>query len=371
MLSNRNAAIDYARGLIRFELPPAGGADTEITATFKIDHRHKRPDYLIRELLKQAGIQSELGITDDKAARFGIEGALISHPTSEHFSSHGRPYPQENGVVRWMRRDDSGDTPVWGMIQDQRYLEYNEYQDEYTKIATLPEESGLEGIVNNNYGQYLASESFEVDMGVEKGVAIDTDLRRIYATDRSENPTKIVSHLFDGTEVPSEAVTLNLNVQESLAVDDDYFYCGLYTGRWRVYRFSRTTGERDTSFDLNTGGVPISVDISASRIFVLGPHHHSLWITDLSGNRQLTEERTFRNAIRAAFGGSATITVNAIATNDSHIFVQHGGSDANRRNVKAFTHSYVEDSDAAITFRDVASGSGGLAASNTRLYRLK
>ena len=207
-------------------------------------------------------------------------------------------------------------------------------------------------------------------MGVEKGVAIDTDLRRIYATDRSENPTKIVSHLFDGTEVPSEAVTLNLTVQESLAVDDDYFYCGLYTGRWRVYRFSRTTGERDTSFDLNTGGVPISVDISSSRIFVLGPHHHSLWITDLSGNRQLTEERTFRNAIRAAFGGNATITVNAIATNDSHIFVQHGGSDANRRNVKAFTHSYILDSEAAITFRDVASGTGGLAASNTRLYRL-
>ena len=145
VLSNRNAAIDYARGLIRFELPPAGGADTQITATFKIGHRHKRPDYLIRELLKQAGIQSELGITDDQAARFGIEQALISHPTSEHFSSHGRPYPQENGVVRWMRRDDSGDTPVWGMIQDQRYVEYDEYQDEYTKIATLPEESWTGG----------------------------------------------------------------------------------------------------------------------------------------------------------------------------------------------------------------------------------
>ena len=114
VLSNRNAEIDYNRGLIRFELPPADGKDTQITVTWKVDYRYKRPDFLIRELLKRAGIQSELGITDDKAARFGIEQALISHPTSEHFSSHGRPYPQENGVVRWMRRDDSQEIHLFG-----------------------------------------------------------------------------------------------------------------------------------------------------------------------------------------------------------------------------------------------------------------
>ena len=356
VLSNRNAEIDYARGLIRFELPPDDGADTEITATFKIDHRHKRPDYLIRELLKRAGIQSELGISDDRAARFGIEQALISHPTKESFSSHGRPYPAENGVVRWMRRDDSGKTPVWGMIQDQRYLEYDEYQDEYTKIATLPEESGLEGVVNNNYGQYLASESFTAQMGVGKGIAIDTENRRIYVTDRTqiagETNSRILSYLFDGTQVTSETVTLNRSVQESLAVDDDYFYCGLfYGGSWRVYRFSRITGERDTSFDLNISGVPITADITPSRIIVMGVFHHILWITDRSGNRITTEERTFRNAIQTAFGGRSTISLSALAANDSHIFVQGGGSDPRRRNVKAFTHAYVEDPAGAITLR--------------------
>ena len=292
-LSNTRAEIDYNRGLIRFEQPPTDGADTEITATWKLDFKYKRPDFLIRQLLKHSGLQSELGITDDKVARFGIEQALVSHPTDESFSSHGRPYPQENGVVRWMKRDDSGDTPVWGMIQDQRYLEYDEYQDTYTKVATLPEESGLSGVVPNDYGQYLANESFEVDMSIEKGIAIDTDMKRIYATDPGAD-SRILSYLFDGTEVTSEAVNLDRNVQESLGVDDDYFYCGLYYGgRWRVYRFSRTTGARDTSFDLNIGGVPISVDITPTRIIAIGVFHHIIWITDKSGNRIQSEERTF------------------------------------------------------------------------------
>ena len=92
MLSNTRAEVDYNRGLIRFEAPPTDGADTEITATWKVDYKYKRPDFLIRQLLKHSGIQSELGITDEKSARFGIEQALISHPTNESFSSHGRPY---------------------------------------------------------------------------------------------------------------------------------------------------------------------------------------------------------------------------------------------------------------------------------------
>lgn len=369
VLSNRNAEIDYGRGLIRFELPPVDKANTQITATWKVGYRYKRPDFVIRRLLKEYGIQTELGVTDDKAARFGIEQALISHPTDPSFSSHGRPYPQENGVVRWLRRDDSGDTPVWGMIQDQRYLEYDEYQDEYAVVATLPSDERLDGIVNDNYGMYLSGESFIVDADTGKGVAIDVDAERIYVTDFGSN-SRILSYLFDGTEATSEAVNLDTNIQESLAVDDNYFYCGAYyAGRWRVLRFNRTTGVRDTTWQLNQGGVPQTVEITSSRIFLLGPHHHSLWVTDLSGNRIRSEENTFRSAIRTAGGGGATISVNAIAANDSHIFLQLGGNNANRRNVVAFTHAYVEDSAAAITLRDVVSGSGGLAASNTRLYR--
>ena len=130
VLSNRNAEIDYARGLIRFEAPPDDGAETRITATWKRDFRYKRPDYLIRELLKNTGIQDTIGITDDRQARFAIEGALVRHPTDSIFSSHGRPHFEREGIVRWMKHNP--DTDKWLMAIDTRLVEYDEYQDEYT-----------------------------------------------------------------------------------------------------------------------------------------------------------------------------------------------------------------------------------------------
>ena len=65
VLSNRNAEIDYARGLIRFEAPPDDAEATQITATWKRDFRYKRPDFLIRQILKNTGVQDTLQITDD------------------------------------------------------------------------------------------------------------------------------------------------------------------------------------------------------------------------------------------------------------------------------------------------------------------
>ena len=85
VLSNTNAEIDYGRGLIRFEAPPDDGADTVITATWKRDYRYKRPDFLARQLLKNSGLQTEIGIADDTDARFGIEQALLRHPTDAVF----------------------------------------------------------------------------------------------------------------------------------------------------------------------------------------------------------------------------------------------------------------------------------------------
>ena len=76
VLSNRNAEIDYRRGLIRFEAAPTDGKDTIIDATWRQDYVYKRPDFLIRSLLKNVGIDTRIGITDATDARFAIEGAL-------------------------------------------------------------------------------------------------------------------------------------------------------------------------------------------------------------------------------------------------------------------------------------------------------
>ena len=106
ILSNKNAEIDYSRGLIRFEAPPDDGVDTVIVATWKKDYQYRRPDALIREMLENAGIHATLGLSSKDAA-FAIERALVRHPTDRVFSSHGHPYIERQGLTRWMQRDQS------------------------------------------------------------------------------------------------------------------------------------------------------------------------------------------------------------------------------------------------------------------------
>ena len=137
MLSNRNAEIDYSRGLIRFEAPPDDGIDTQITATWKRDYRYKRPDFLVRQTLKNTGIQDTLQITDDTSARFAIEQSLVRHPTDPDIqSSHGRPYFQREGIARWMKHNAADDK--WLFTIDNRLVEYDEYQDEYDGVKPSP-----------------------------------------------------------------------------------------------------------------------------------------------------------------------------------------------------------------------------------------
>ena len=75
------------------------GANTQITASWKVDYKYKRPDFLVRQLLKAGGTQTELGISDDTAARFGVEQATVQHPTDAVFSSHGRPFFEQDGIA--------------------------------------------------------------------------------------------------------------------------------------------------------------------------------------------------------------------------------------------------------------------------------
>ena len=103
-------------------------------------------------------------------------------------------------MVRWLKRDDSGDTPVWGMIQDQRYIEYDEHQDEYTQVATLPEEDVGEGVVNADYGLHLTGESFSVSSfvsGNESDVGIEREGDRLYVLDNDADLIRVL--LLDGT----------------------------------------------------------------------------------------------------------------------------------------------------------------------------
>ena len=382
MLSNARAEVDYNRGLIRFEAPPTDGADTEITATWKVDYKYKRPDFLIRQLLKHSGIQSELGITDEKAARFGIEQALVSHPSSESFSSHGRPYPQENGVVRWLKRDDSGDTPVWGMIQDQRFIEYDEHQDEYTQVATLPEEDVGEGVVNADYGLHLTGESFSVSSfvsGNESDVGIEREGDRIYVLD--DDALLIRPLLLDGTAVPSDNVSLPSLSSGfsyfSLAVNNGLAFVGYYRSQGtnldrrntvRVIDLSTGTQIRSfrvgpTSVDSNNRRWQIkSIDVTDTRLYVI--YDGNCWVYDHEGNRQTADEPSGRV-------GRSNNARSQIAVNDTTIYVI--GSESNSEIVyHAYTLTWVRDETKDLSFDPVGSYAVnvGVGCTNTRFYNL-
>ena len=392
VLSNRNAEVDYNRGLIRFEAPPDDEADTEITATWKVDHKYKRPDFLIRSLLRHSGIQTELGITDDKAARFGIEQALVSHPTDPHFSSHGRPYPQENGVVRWIRRDDSGDTPVWGMIQDQRYLEYDEYQDEYKVIADLPEESGLEGTVNVNYGRYLPDESFVVPYSgdIRPGSYALSSLLGVGATDdriyflssnssrhgslNLRNKVYLSATLRDGTPVLTERHELDIPETEvggraGLSIYDRHAYIGyMRSGEFRLRVYNLASGNRasDREFSVTYRGswTVNSIDVKANGIYAIfttsSPNGTFLKFFSLAGVEDTSQSHRTSNA-------RARDDETQVARNDNHLFVIRS------EDIRAFTPAGVRDTESDITHTaDYTNQSNettyAVEATNTRLY---
>ena len=131
--------------------PPRGNAT----------YRYKRPDFLVRQTLKNTGVQDTLQISDDTSARFAIEQALLRHPTDKIFSSHGRPYFEREGITRWLKHNP--DTDKWLMSIDTRLVEYDEYQDLYSEIATIPEDDTIDDLPPSKYGYLLMAKQLTIN----------------------------------------------------------------------------------------------------------------------------------------------------------------------------------------------------------------
>ena len=156
VLSPTTASVDAENGIIKFEAAPAAAEATVIEATWKLNFRYNRPDRLLFELLKGSGVVSKQGLTDAQA-RYAIEQSAIENDTPV-FSSHGRPFFEKAGIVRWMMRDATSKKRY--MTHDDKLLEYDEGQDEYTELAEFPLSASLEA--PPAYGTYLSSESFDL-----------------------------------------------------------------------------------------------------------------------------------------------------------------------------------------------------------------
>ena len=378
MLSWKNAEIDYNRGLIRFEAPPPNGEASQITATWKVDYHYKRPDFLVRQLLKHNGIQDTLGITDDEAARFGIAQALVRHPTDKTFSSHGRPHPQENGVVRWMRLTAAG---TWQIVQDNRLVEYDEYQDAYTKIATLPEDTGLEGTDSAGFGTEITGEGLGFPYPTTLRPDVNTRFRglgatenRLYLLRQQGQAYDFVPLLLDGTVDTDNIIDLfsTTTDYEAMSIYDNHLYI---TGRrlghgviCDLIVVNLETGQRDTSKEFRiqlTSSVPgrsgriNSLDVKENGMYFMGWGSHGtgtfIRFLDHDGNRDTSEE----SDLSVPF--SSTTNDGSIARNDRNIFFVGDG------NVTAYTVARIRDEDADFAL-GIEGDAVGAEATNSRLY---
>ena len=389
VLSNRNAEIDYQRGLIRFEAPPADGADTQITATWKRDYRYKRPDFLVRQVLKNTGIQNRIGITDEIDARFAIEQALIRHPSERVFSSHGRPYFEKHGIVRWQMLDNSGDTPEWWMAQDNRLVKYDEFQDEYTEIAETPADDTIEQAPPGGYG----TQTSETQNVTNWEIRTENRYYQIYTArdrhNRTTNRLKIDAYDLDGNLINDESflsepfIRLNYldfarradTAQNTIAVRSAAVHGGhiyilvTYVSRWSRYSrsgqpgsntntslsatvvdvYNLETGERDTTKRFSPAGFterrlgtlsnsPLSdaygLSVGPNGVYILKRESGIKIQTFQAGNNALESEFTIPNATSAP-----DLTVRS-----DYIFVLANRSHDNQTGfyIRAFTFTGTE-----------------------------
>ena len=244
ILSNKNAEIDYNRGLIRFEAPPDDGIDTVIVATWKKDYQYRRPDALIRELLVNAKLHTKLSLTPENAA-FAISPALVRHPTDRVFSSNGRPYFEKEGIVRWMKIDDSDPNRIKRYLaHENKLLEYDEKLDKYTEISSVPEDTTAEGVPPGGYGTAAPSQNLsQVGTGPfafynDRIYAFTSLTLNAYNLDGTTHQTAIL-------QISAPSLGTSRLISHSIA-DMDIADNNLFVLRKYTYRLSGGNQRRDT-----------------------------------------------------------------------------------------------------------------------------
>ena len=149
--SYRRATIDYENNVLQLEAMPPDGNSSIIDATWKIDYRYKRPDFMVREIMNDFLYQT---LPD-----YAISPVILEKATKS-FNTHGRPFVQESGVVRHLQRNPA-DKSIW-MAYQNSLLRYDETNDTYTKIATTPDDATITETPPLGYGTEQADARIRV-----------------------------------------------------------------------------------------------------------------------------------------------------------------------------------------------------------------
>ena len=163
-MTYRKAVVDYENALLILQGEPPDGEDSVIDASWKISYRFKRPDFLIREIMKEKLFPS--------LPNYGVERVGFEVSDSV-FGTHGKPYFQETGIVRWLKRQ-GGTNPAMWMAHDNRLVKYDEALDEYEEVAEVPDDTSITEVPPGGYGSYVPDEliSLEDTPSSIRGIAV-------------------------------------------------------------------------------------------------------------------------------------------------------------------------------------------------------
>ena len=355
VLSNRNAEIDYSRGLLRFEAPPIDGADTIINATWKQDFRHKRPDSLIRLLLENAGLHTKLGMSSENAA-FAIEQALMRHPEKGVFSSHGHPNFEREGLTKWIKRDNARKKVF--MVQGTRLLEYDEPNDTYTELTTLPQDTTIAEIPPGDYGERITNEDI---------VLMPSTYRFDLAGTTYNYPKLIYGLAIDPT---------NMYVIEEARRQHYYGHSATTSTFWTIQGFNRESGLPDSNARVGAGAYngagdfqdnyTYAIDVFDNKIYFIGtrdvdPSQYqqtniaAVKIIDISTKTQISGFDII--------GGTNTTLFHHIAVSSTRVIVGRNNS----RELRFFDHDGNEMTNEKFQANEIVDG---LAVNASYIYVL-
>ena len=77
--------------------------------------------------------------------------------TDRLFSTHGRPYFEQEGITRWLKRDETNKKMF--MAHGDRLLEYDERNDEYEVVSEIPADTTIVESPPGGYGAEIEDES--------------------------------------------------------------------------------------------------------------------------------------------------------------------------------------------------------------------
>ena len=353
-LSNRNAEIDYSRGLIRFEAPPLDGEDTQITAQWLIALQNKRPDTLVRLTLENTGVMDRIGITPPALRGFSIEGTSITVP-SNTFSSHGRPFVGSTGITRWLKWDATNKKMY--LAQDSRLLEYDEASDEYDAISTTPDDDSITEVPPGGYGTLIEEDNSSLlDSSDVFFTVFNGRFYTIYWVNGEYLFYFVTKDLETGEEIDRRYLGINgaANQPRGMAIFEDRLWLlfrqvdgQTSVGRvvLRSYELGTLTQLSSHSFANGTGGrrqIVITSDRilmgSASFIYVL--------------------DRQYNELARLSPNGA-----NGMATEGQYIYHSHSSNE-----IRVYDFEGTEIESLRITRTDGGSSNSNLSIDASRLY---